>query len=844
MAKLKNLLKQLENINEKRKTKINIVVFPEYCIPLEIEKSIRDFVNSTKIIVIGNYYNVNERSSTSYIYLPKGWCKQELYECKKITISDYDKEVLSKVNQKKVLKFWWKPENKEKHAYFQILTCKDYLYFTSIEGIKKYPNCIDMNNAGIIFVPMSTPEIMPFEQKASSILREVNIEFGAKSVVSVLCNATDLVNHHKGEGICGQTQFVSPIDLNRYEKIVLARGFEGCLLAEINPFKTIIKPTPTNESPNSVVYSIVKYRLDKNYFLIPEDVQKIMHSGVIINPYIFEYFGLKKIYALMVINDYKKLKDNLKDLPAKYYDMSVGVHGIYGYHDILIQSYEQISDKHAKKVIELRLWPLIKNEKSFDRNFFGYSIVQKPIKIQGIRLDKIESIENEYCPYIYNIRDNFRKIISGKEVNLDEIDDLVEKSICLRTPYDLSDISENEINQNKLEFLILIEVKSTDEHSSTEDIKQIFVNELLENVLDDERVRTVEQIQSSGEAFVRANFILHIVGKLKDLNEILIGKIYGHCNEQFVCKTQVILPAEKILTNKYPVFLEESVDSFTEKQAIEIMFNCKNYLTPNEFINPFSINMIGSDNRERIIQITRLFDELNSKYYKNDKNFNKKDMFKFIYRLSNILSECINNPSFKDNEMKIFIESSTQFIVIVAKKIEETLKKMIEEIIEENNISNEEFNEIIKLASLSNTGNEGHFNCLSIQIGTTQFAFSMIHRIFQDEKSIEKFRKILRSKFSEESNADETIRRKENLAKKINDDLLIYLGQMIDDKSMKITLMNLEGFSKVRNIFTHDKPIKKNELSMIPTYVFGGLKYLLFINKKMAVQINSDLFKL
>ena len=100
-------------------------------------------MNRTKIIVIGNYYDENKRSSTTFICLPKGWSDQELYESNKITKSDYDKEVLRDVSQRKILKICWKPNNQEKYGYFQILTCKDFLYFTSIEGIKN----TDMNEA-------------------------------------------------------------------------------------------------------------------------------------------------------------------------------------------------------------------------------------------------------------------------------------------------------------------------------------------------------------------------------------------------------------------------------------------------------------------------------------------------------------------------------------------------------------------------------------------------------------------------------------------------------------------------------------------------------------------------
>lgn len=834
--KLKKILKQIEKLNEERNTKINIIVFPEYCFPPEMVNSIKDFTNKTKIIVVGNYYNKKERASISFVCLPKGWSEHELYESKKITISDYDKDVLGEVsqNERKILKFWWRPEDKKIQGYVQILTCKDFLYFTSIAGIKNYPDCIDIDHAGIIIIPMSTPEIALFENKASSIIREVELDTGAKSIVSVLCNGTDLLHHQTGAGICGQTQFVSPLDLKRYEKIILPKGFESCLLAQINPFKAIVKPTPIVKGPNAVVYSIIKYRIDNESNLIPEDLPKGVHTGVIINPYIFQYLGLKKIYALMVVNDYCKLKETLSNIPIEYLNTAIGIHGIYGYHDILIQSYEQVREDEAKKCLELRLWPLIQEEKFFAPNFFGYSIVQIPIKVHGIRLDKIKPIDKVYCSIFYDKKDYFRKIVGGEEVSPQELDKLIEMQICLKTPYDLSDITEKEINENKLEFLILIEVIGTDEYTSTQDIKQIFKKELLDNIIDDDRIRTIEQIHSSGEALVRANFLLHIVGTVDELNEILIGKILGNSSTKFKCKTQVILPAEKILKNKFPILLENFVDPFTEKHVIELMDDCKNYMEKNCFINPFAINMIDPDNREKILDTYRLFEEARSKYYLKDMNFNKKDMFEFTYALCDLLSKKkVQNEDDKIfiDTYKNFIDTSTRFIVTVARKIEDSLKSVFKRIIENNNISNEDFNELLNLVIKAKSGKDGNFKYPLVEIGTTQFALRMSDGIINDKKSVEKFREILRLTYSDASNKDEIITQKEDLAKKIYRDLVFYFGQTSED-TMKITIMNLDGFSKLRNMIAHEKPINRDDLPNIPTHVYGGLKYLIFINKK------------
>ena len=101
LKKIDILLKGIKKLNEKDlDNKINIIVFPEYSLSKDIKEKIGTFVNQTNIIVIGNYYDVNDRSSKSFVALPTGWAKKEIYETAKVTISDYDQEVLKDNNTK------------------------------------------------------------------------------------------------------------------------------------------------------------------------------------------------------------------------------------------------------------------------------------------------------------------------------------------------------------------------------------------------------------------------------------------------------------------------------------------------------------------------------------------------------------------------------------------------------------------------------------------------------------------------------------------------------------------------------------------------------------------------
>ena len=48
-------------------------------------------------------------------------------------------------------------------------------------------------------------------------------------------------------------------------------------------------------------------------------------------------------------------------MPKEFLDSSIGVNGIWGYHDLLVESYEHNLEL-VKENINIRLWPLIEND--------------------------------------------------------------------------------------------------------------------------------------------------------------------------------------------------------------------------------------------------------------------------------------------------------------------------------------------------------------------------------------------------------------------------------------------------------------------------------------------------
>ena len=108
---------------------------------------------------------------------------------------------------------------------------------------------------------MSTPVITPFEDRSLSLTRDINQKSGEKSIVCVLCNATNLPSHEKND-TCGNSQIIYPFNIKTETKPILKKGIEGVVYANVNPFKSLNRPTVVNEQePNAVVLDSATYEL-------------------------------------------------------------------------------------------------------------------------------------------------------------------------------------------------------------------------------------------------------------------------------------------------------------------------------------------------------------------------------------------------------------------------------------------------------------------------------------------------------------------------------------------------------------------------------------------------------
>ena len=762
IEKIKKILEKLESQEH-----IDVLVFPEYAF-LKDDGSIiganestvqicQKFSNKMKTILVGNYYDGTNRASVSFVALPEGYAPNNIYTAIKQTVSTYNDNVLKSVDKikkedEKVLKFWWKPDGEETKAYFQILTCKDYLYFTGVEPLREWPDIISVDDPGIIISPMSTPEIKTFESRAIGLVRDIKTERGAKSIVSILCNATSMPKQENSD-ICGQSQIISPIDMKEEIKPLLKRGVEGIIIARINPFKSIIQPTPIEREPNAVLLSSKNYKIiesENNTIDLIEIGASRKHTGVVVHPKVLNDLGLKKIYGFIRVEDYQGIKKRVTERFKHFKEISIPIHGIYGIHDILTFSYEDFyDDQSGKEILKTRLWPIIKDDVYFDEKHFGCCIVDNVIKYHGEDLSEKNPNSTVYrSGKEEETRLQLRSIALGEEVEEELMNSLKEDHILIETSLDISDISDKEKNEGKLEFLIIVTLVPHDTIPLSTDIHDKFERYIFPYLINDERIRTIERIHSEGKGFVEGDYILHVVGDLVDLNEVVIEKVHRGF-EGGRCGTRVIIPAESLSENKYPSLMETGTLRSIEPQIIDILNQWKKLEKKDDKkmmqeIVPSAIKLLDETTRGTILSIYYHTDELSRLQYNKEKWM--EDMYSLIYGVTCAIAQQKIGLGIDESKLCDFC---VNFSLDIGKTIEKKLIMMFEDITKRHPFQLADIETILNTAIKVVKRTEGRVHIATMEIGTAAFALESLNGLCTKDKNKKKIENEFGSMFND-----------------------------------------------------------------------------------------------
>lgn len=561
-----NLLKTLSDkkiINQQ----IHILVFPEYAIDYECINIINEFSKTNKTIVIAGLYKHETRKSTAIVTIPSS-NHVITYTQEKISIaveeSDYiDHSVLNNKN----FRFIWNTidsNGKKNQFFFQIFICLDFLSH-SLE-------LLDRNIPGLVIVPMNSSKCDDFYGLSSYIMRSPS---GFRSLAVALCNGTDLL-HQNAINACGLTQFVGPSSstlgkVNQY--------IEGGIISSLNLGTAITKPTRTSEM-SYVISSQSKFTIGIDGKILQKE--KIDEKYLLVNPNVLiNDLGLHKIYTLFVANNYYKFRTHLKNscFPIK-------CNGIYGAYDILMQAYEEnwdFFDQRLNYYLEDEYEQITKERQP------EYYEITDVIKFRGKILSKITS--TEYIPldnfdgmhgYLIDHLSYIRDIMLDQEVPKNIVKDLLKKKI-LSEVESRSDLSRNEKQVGMEEYLLLLFLLpgvNTDERM----VVSTFQSKVLQNLIEDSRVRTVEFCKdggSNGARTCKGTYIFHIVGRLDDLKDIIINKIHKLLYENNIkCGTRVIPAAELITDDKYEALNETIIGQKYQKTILKVIKALSSYPQP------------------------------------------------------------------------------------------------------------------------------------------------------------------------------------------------------------------------------------------------------------------------
>lgn len=618
--KIVNILSGVEKEYINNKKKIKVLVFPEYSIEERMLHYFDNFVDKNNIVIIAGDYDKKERNAFAHIIYKSN---DKVNHCKqyKLSPSRFDEEYLGELsNEKKVInRFIWHSSSGIENM-MTIYICHDYLEYYCITSNKSI--------SGLYIVVMCSPKIDEFYGLSSVIMRSI---IGNKSNVVMLCNASfsPEKKHKKQDEPCGQSQIIGPIK----NRCVMADNGEGGILAQIS-LNTVA--TRHTRIPNAeVINNVIIFSVDKNGNFIKDD--RIEYEGkMIINPNaLLKDVEMRKIYALYCIKNYFKFIETLKNIPLQ----SIAIFGVY---DILIKSYEE-----GVGFFEKRLSSYLgdKYHELSDSDLLPRKIYQVTdiLKYRGEVLCEINNngditylhkyTGSDTC-YYENI-EHIKNIISNNKnnniTNVNKYKELEKSGILMKVKYD-SDLFPSDISKGYEEHLVFVDIYS-DIYSYNEKAKSSASKEfkriVLPALINESRIRTIEHFRENpdGEHINNGGYIIHLVGTLRDVREIIIKNIHEHFGKEEVRCRSLVVPVAETLSKDKNLHLEEKMIRVPRVQRFVLdMIPYMKFVDPK---NPFIIKQID-------IEIVNIIHDIYVDYRKmfesvEDKGEMMNKLNRFVY---------------------------------------------------------------------------------------------------------------------------------------------------------------------------------------------------------------------
>jgi len=568
---------------------INVLVLPEFSLSKAMVSIITQFAAKNSCVVIGNYYDAGSRTSESFVAAPDKEGPR-LVTAPKSKRSKFETDILAETasSDAAFLRVRWSAEGKDYSLL--VLTCMDFLQWPDLPE--------DPKDSDVLVSPMCSPNMDLFLSTAQNAIRwHSPVKRPMRSRVCVLCNTVEL--QPGGLNTCGGSTIIGP----KYGATpILPARREAGLVVDIDCEELLTVPTPIT-GQDAVVEAPAIFLLDDQWRVSWTPQRANIPSDIALHPNVLGRLGLSRFYQFATVKHYWKIRDQFRGI-------SVGCCGVYGFQDILLQSFEE-----SPEFIELRLKadlpPLIMRDlglreehclrvkgvlKYRGRCFVGER--QSGEKASYYGLDKLRHLDREH---IVQMLEPLQHYLEGQPLKDLAKNDLVEKGVLIEG-LGSSDLTLEDLEQKKNEFLVFVELSAPEGDKCP---ARLFEEKVIETeILTDQRVRTIEMCESVfpiAAGFLRANYIFHIVGYLNDLSDIVLHKIHKTLGDSEVaCRTRVVPVAESLSQRIYTSVSESIVeDDVGREWIIEIISeNITERL-------PFLVKRLDSDALNRVFSIWR-----------------------------------------------------------------------------------------------------------------------------------------------------------------------------------------------------------------------------------------------
>lgn len=302
----------------------NIVIFPEYSLPL-VKSTITELqkvADQHSFLIIPGADNLRQRPGHFYnqsTVLVPGAGEPVVYE--KAEVSDWEKthvdERLPTVNRL----LTWRADGKS--YWLSVRICFDLLMAPREQEF-------DEPAPGVVFVPLSSPDIITFRAYADILLRA---RYGR---AVVLCNA---LGHNAvgGSSVIAMSRGATILD----PAVVLSSHQESVAVVEVDcanlspPRKT---PVPVRAAIGSCTYFHINNEHAQAPLVQARPENPPTASRAVLNPWLFEISGKKMRLAFLRIYD-------LPAIEARSRNQSFEVLAVLGQHDILVSHVEQARER-------------------------------------------------------------------------------------------------------------------------------------------------------------------------------------------------------------------------------------------------------------------------------------------------------------------------------------------------------------------------------------------------------------------------------------------------------------------------------------------------------------------